>query len=57
MKKRMTILEITVQIDYDRNLLYLTVNIDVKKNLKSNNRTAVILSPNWIGVEFGEGLE
>jgi len=41
MEKRVTIPEITIQIDYGRNLLYLTVNIDVTKILKSNNRTAV----------------
>jgi hypothetical protein len=41
----MTIPEISVQIDYNGNLLYLTVYIEVKRNLKSNNRTAVILSP------------
>jgi heme oxygenase len=41
MEKRETIPEITFQIDYDKNFLYLTVNIDVIKNLKSNIRTAV----------------
>jgi len=41
MEKRMTIPEIPAQIDYDGNLLYLTVYIDVGRNLKFNNRTAL----------------
>ena len=45
-KNRMTN-AITVQIDYNKNLLYLTVFIDVKKILKSNNRTALIVSPEF----------
>jgi len=39
----MTISENSAQIDYSENLLYLTVYIDVRRILKFNNRTALIL--------------